>query len=205
MATPLSISGGTQLHRPPAGHSPGLLELLDRREVGFGLAEAPRGRPKMSDFSLDDSSLIGALKAQIARTVSELDAIIAKLEDMKHDLTDPLIEAQRLAAKRFKDDAHLRQLSEKSETTKKALDNLMLQTVEQEQYHGQILASVEVLRNFSCLQRKHCRQPRSATSIAFSVSTSLGSEEERLAGEGWNAGHRTSARAHHRRLSGRCA
>jgi hypothetical protein len=84
----------------------------------------------MSDFSLDSSSLIGALKAQIARTVSELDAIIAKLEDMKHDLADPLIEAQRLAAKRFKHDAHLRHLSEKSETAKKALDNLMLQTVE---------------------------------------------------------------------------
>jgi hypothetical protein len=35
----------------------------------------------MSDFSLDSSSLIGALKAQIARTVSELDAVIAKLEE----------------------------------------------------------------------------------------------------------------------------
>ena len=100
----------------------------------------------MSDFSLDSSSLIGALKAQIARTVSELDAIIAKLEDMKHDLADPLIEAQRLAAKRFKHDAHLRQLSEKSETAKTALDKLMLQTIQQEQYHGRILASIEVLR-----------------------------------------------------------
>jgi predicted nucleic acid-binding Zn-ribbon protein len=77
---------------------------------------------------------------------SELDAVIAKLEEVKRQLADPLIEAQRLAAKRFKHDAHLHQLSEKSETAKKALDKLMLQTVEQEQYHGRILASIEVLR-----------------------------------------------------------
>jgi hypothetical protein len=100
----------------------------------------------MSDFSLDSSSLIGALKAQIARTVSELDAVIAQLEDMKRDFADPLIEAQRLVAKRFKHDACLHQLSEKSETAKKALDKLMLQTIEQQQYHGRILASIEVLR-----------------------------------------------------------
>jgi len=100
----------------------------------------------MSDFSLDSSSLIGALKAQIATTVSELDGVIAKLEEMKRDLADPVTEAQHLATKRFKHDAHLRQLSEKSETAKKALDKLMLQTVEQEQYHGRILATIEVLR-----------------------------------------------------------
>ena len=74
----------------------------------------------MSDFSLDNSSLIGALKAQIARTVSELDAVIAKLEEMKRDFADPLKKAQRLAAKRFKHDAYLRQLSEKSETAQKS-------------------------------------------------------------------------------------
>jgi hypothetical protein len=96
--------------------------------------------------SLDCSSLVGALKAQIARTVSELDAVIAQLEEMKRDFTDPPIEAQRLVAKRFKHDAYLHQLSEKSVTAKKALDKLMLQTIEQEQYHGQILASIEVLR-----------------------------------------------------------
>jgi hypothetical protein len=100
----------------------------------------------MSDFSLDSSSLIGALKAQIARTVSELDAVIAQLEEMKRDFADPPIEAQRLVAKRFKHDAYLHQLSEKSETAKKALDKLMLQTIQQEQYHGRILASIEVLR-----------------------------------------------------------
>jgi|SRR5271167_4354568 hypothetical protein len=100
----------------------------------------------MSDFSLDCSSLMGALKARISRTESELDAVIAKLEEVKRQLADPLIEAQRLAAKRFKHDAHLHQLSEKSEAAKEALDKLLLQTVEQEQYHDQILASLEVLR-----------------------------------------------------------
>jgi len=100
----------------------------------------------MSDFSLDSSSLIGGLKAQIARNVSELEAVIAQLEEMKRDFADPLIEAQCLVAKRFKHDAYLNQLSEKSETAKKALDKLMLQTIEQEQYHGRILASIEVLR-----------------------------------------------------------
>ena len=100
----------------------------------------------MSDFSLDSSSLIGALKAQIATTVSDLDAVIAKLEEMKRDLSDPLIETQRLAAKRFKHDVYLHQLSEKSETAKKALDKLISQTTEQEQYHGRILASIEVVR-----------------------------------------------------------
>ena len=144
-----------------SGRSPGPLELLDCREVGFGLA--PRGVPKMSDFSLDSSSLIGALKAQIARTVSELDAIIAKLEDMKHDLADPLIEAQRLAAKRFKHDAHLHQLSEKSEAAKEALDKLLLQTVEQEQYHGQILASIEVVREQTFLGADPGVDPSSLT------------------------------------------
>jgi hypothetical protein len=36
----------------------------------------------MSDFSLDCSSLKGALKARISRTESELDAVIAKLEEV---------------------------------------------------------------------------------------------------------------------------
>ena len=82
---------------------------------------------------------------------------------MKRDLADPLIEAQRLAAKRFKHDAHLRQLSEKSETAKKALDKLMLQTVEQEQYHGQILASIEVVREQTFLGADPGVDPSSLT------------------------------------------
>ena len=89
---------------------------------------------------------IGRLKAQIARTVSELDAVIAQLEEMKRDFADPPIEAQRLVAKRFKHDAYLHQLSEKSETAKKALDKLMSQTIQQEQYHELKTASIEVLR-----------------------------------------------------------
>jgi hypothetical protein len=116
----------------------------------------------MSDFSLDSSSLIGALKAQIARTVSELDAVIAKLEEMKRDFADPL-KAQRLAAKRFKHDANLRQLSEKSETAQKALDKLMLQAIEQEQYHGQILASIEVVREQTFLGADPGVDPSSLT------------------------------------------
>ena len=100
----------------------------------------------MSDFSLDNSSLIGALKAQIARTVSELDAVIAKLEEVKRQLADSEMEPQRLAAKRLKHNAHLRELSEKTEAAKEALDKLMLQTAEQERYHDQIRASVEALK-----------------------------------------------------------
>jgi hypothetical protein len=53
------------------------------------------------------------------RNETELDAVIAKLEEMKRDFADPL-KAQRLAAKRFKHDAYLRQLSEKSETAQKS-------------------------------------------------------------------------------------
>jgi predicted nucleic acid-binding Zn-ribbon protein len=100
----------------------------------------------MSYTDLDISSLMGALKALITKNETELDAVIAKLEEVKRQLADSEMEAQRLAAKRLKHDAHLRELSEKTEAAKEALDKLMLQTAEQEQYHDQIHASVEALR-----------------------------------------------------------
>jgi hypothetical protein len=97
-------------------------------------------RPNKYDIAAARLGLIARSSPRRRRTVR------LKLEEMKRDFADPLIEAQRLVAKRFKHDAYLHQLSEKSETAKKALDKLMLQTIEQEQYHGQILASIEVLR-----------------------------------------------------------
>ena len=100
----------------------------------------------MPDPGLDISSLMGALKAIITKNETELDAVIAKLEEVKRQLADSEMEAQRLAAKRLKHNAHLRELSEKTEVAKEVLDKLMLQTAEQEQYHDQIRASVEALK-----------------------------------------------------------
>jgi predicted nucleic acid-binding Zn-ribbon protein len=102
----------------------------------------------MSGTDLDVSSLMGALKALITKNETELDAVIAKLEELKRQLADSEVEAQRLAATRLKHNAHLRELSEKTEAAKEALDRLMLQTAEQDQhqYHDQIRASVEALK-----------------------------------------------------------
>jgi predicted nucleic acid-binding Zn-ribbon protein len=100
----------------------------------------------MSDTELDFSSLMGALKALITKNETELDAVIVKLEDFKRQLADSEMETQRLAAERIKHNAHLRELSEKTDAAKEKLDKLMLQTAEQEQYHDQICASVEALK-----------------------------------------------------------
>ena len=80
----------------------------------------------MSDIDLDISSLMGALKALITKNETELNAVIAKLEELKRQLADSEMKAQRLAAKRLKHNAHLHELSEKTETAKEALDKLML-------------------------------------------------------------------------------
>ena len=100
----------------------------------------------MSDIDLDISSLMGALKALITKNETEFDAVIAKLEELKRQLADSEMEAQRLAAKRLKHNAHLRELSEKAEAANEALDELVQQTDEQEQYHDQIRASIEALK-----------------------------------------------------------
>jgi hypothetical protein len=68
------------------------------------------------------------------------------LEEVKRQLTESDSEAQRLAAKRLKYNAHLCALDEKTEAAKETLDKLMLQSAEQERYHGQIHASVAVLK-----------------------------------------------------------
>ena len=80
----------------------------------------------MSDFTLDSSSLIeaSAFKDNIARTERSLDAVSLRLEELKRQLADPLIEAQRQEANRFKRDVQLRQLGEKTEAAREALDKL---------------------------------------------------------------------------------
>jgi hypothetical protein len=102
----------------------------------------------MSDFTLDSSSLIeaNAFKDHIARTERSLDAVSLKLEELKHQLADPLIEAQRQDANRFKRDVQLRQLGERTEAAREALDKLKSQTVEQKQFHDRFLANIEVLK-----------------------------------------------------------
>ena len=42
----------------------------------------------MSDTDIDISSLMGALKALITKNETELDAVIAKLEEVKRQLAD---------------------------------------------------------------------------------------------------------------------
>ena len=102
----------------------------------------------MSDFALDSSSLIeaSAFKDNIARTERSLDAVSLKLEELKRQLADPLIEAQRQEANRFKRDVQLRQLGEKTEVTREALDKLKSQSVELKQFNDQFLANIEALK-----------------------------------------------------------
>jgi predicted nucleic acid-binding Zn-ribbon protein len=102
---------------------------------------------KVTEAELDISSLMGALKALIMKDETELDSVIAKLEEVKRQLADWEMEAQGLAAKRLKHNTRLRELNEKTEAAKDALDKLMLQTAEQEQYQDRISASVEALKN----------------------------------------------------------
>jgi chromosome segregation ATPase len=100
----------------------------------------------MSDIDLSISSLMAALKTSITKNESELDAVIAKLEQVKRQLTESDSDAQQLAAKRLKYNAHLCALDEKTEAVKETLDKLVLQTAERERYHDQIHASVEALK-----------------------------------------------------------
>ena len=55
----------------------------------------------------------------VAVIVTELDAVIVKLEEVKRQLVDSEMEAQRLAAKQLKHNACLRELSEKTEAARK--------------------------------------------------------------------------------------
>jgi hypothetical protein len=102
----------------------------------------------MSDFTLDSSSLIVAsdFEDHIARTERSLDAVSLMLEELKYQVADPLIELQGQAANRSKHDLQLRQLGEKTETAREALDKLMSQTVELKQFQDQFLANIEVLK-----------------------------------------------------------
>ena len=102
----------------------------------------------MSDFSLDSSSLLeaSAFKDNIARTERSLDAVSLRLEELKRQLADPLIEAQRQEANRFKRDVQLRQLGEKTEVTREALDKLKSQSVELKQFNDRFLSNIEALK-----------------------------------------------------------
>jgi septal ring factor EnvC (AmiA/AmiB activator) len=105
----------------------------DERRFRLGLGfVGVRGAvvPKMSDIDLSISSLMAAFKASITKNDTELDAVIAKLEEVKRLLTESDSEAQRLAAKRLKYNAHLCALDEKTEAAKETLDKLMLQTAD---------------------------------------------------------------------------
>jgi hypothetical protein len=103
---------------------------------------------KMSRIAdLDISQLMAAFKAINTKNQTELDAAIAKIEEVKRQLANSETEAQQLTAKRLKHDAHLRALREKNETVKEALDKLIIQTPEQQQCHDQISASLEALRS----------------------------------------------------------
>ena len=118
-----------------------------RFRLGLGFVGVRRAVvPKMSDIDLSISSLMAALKTSITKNESELDAVIAKLEQVKRQLTESDSDAQQLAAKRLKYDAHLCALDEKTEALKETLDKLMLQTAKRERYHDQIHASVEALK-----------------------------------------------------------
>jgi len=64
---------------------------------------------------------------------------------VKRQLTESDSDAQQLAAKRLKYNAHLCALDEKTEAVKETLDKLVLQTAERG-YHDQIHASVEALK-----------------------------------------------------------
>ena len=102
----------------------------------------------MSDFALDSSSLIeaSAFKDNIARTERSLDAVSLRLEELKRQLADPLIEAQRQEANRFKCDVQLRQLGEKTDAAREALDKLKSQSVELKQFNDRFLANIEALK-----------------------------------------------------------
>ena len=116
-------------------------------EVGLGSSGAHRVS-KMSDFTLDSSSLIeaSAFKDNIARTERSLDAVSLKLEELKRQLADPLIEAQLQEANRFKRDVQLRQLGEKTDAAREALDKLKSQSVELKQFNDRFLANIEALK-----------------------------------------------------------
>ena len=102
----------------------------------------------MSDFTLDSSSLIeaSAFKDNIARTERSLDAVSLRLEELKRQLADPLIEAQRQEANRFKRDVQLRQLGEKTDAAREALDKLKSRSVELKQFNDRFLANIEALK-----------------------------------------------------------
>jgi hypothetical protein len=102
----------------------------------------------MSDFTLDSSSLIeaSAFKDKIARTERSLDAVSLRLKELKRQLADPLIEAQRQEANRFKRDVQLSQLGEKADAAREALDKLKSQSVELKQFNDRFLANIEALR-----------------------------------------------------------
>jgi chlorite dismutase len=101
----------------------------------------------MSRTDLDIFRLMAAFKAINTKNQTELDAAIAKIEEVKRHLANSETEAQQLTAKRLKSDAHLRALGEKNEAVKEALDKLMIQTPEQQQCYDQISASLEALRS----------------------------------------------------------
>jgi hypothetical protein len=101
----------------------------------------------MSQTDLDISRLMAAFKAINTKNQTELDAVIAKIEEVKRQLANSETETQQLAAKQLKHDAHLRALGEKNEAVKEALDKLMIQTPEQQQCYDQISASLEALRS----------------------------------------------------------
>jgi hypothetical protein len=101
----------------------------------------------MSQTDFDISQLIAAFKVIHTKNQTELDAAIAKIEEVKRQLANSETEAQQSAAKQLKHDAHLRTLGKKNEAVKEALDKLMIQASEQQQYHDQIFASLEALRS----------------------------------------------------------
>ena len=99
----------------------------------------------MSQFSLDNSSLIDAnfLKDQTLST--EAGVINKRFEEVRRPPADPLIKAQRQEAK-LQRDIRMRELSDKTAAAKERLDKLMSGTTGPKKFFDQILASIEVLK-----------------------------------------------------------
>lgn len=90
----------------------------------------------------------------VCRTVSELAVPVVpravqafrQISDDRGGVQPGALSATMPPAKPLKHNAHLRDLGEKTESAKEALDKLMLQTAQREQHHNQIGASVEALK-----------------------------------------------------------